>query len=135
MCSGTTQTIFGPISDRSQGKSDPDSRDNAQEVGAGENDVGEGESFDMKQYDGKNPRIYGTGQGVPVNITCSVEAHPNPHTFTWSLNSTTQEQVFLSLMSSFKYNLKLSMLNYILIFEKLFKYFIPIECRWYSSQI
>lgn len=51
------------------------------------------------QVDSSVPRIYGTGVGVPVNITCSVDAHPQPHTFSWSLNATSQEQV-LSIMGS-----------------------------------
>ncbi|KAF2364232.1 CD80-like immunoglobulin C2-set [Trinorchestia longiramus] len=49
----------------------------------GTSDAGEGDT--------SVPKIYGTGVGVPVNITCSVDAHPKPHTFTWSLNATTQE--------------------------------------------
>lgn len=48
---------------------------------------------DFGDIAGVPPKVYGTGVGIPVNITCSVEAHPQPHTFTWSLNATSHEQV------------------------------------------
>ena len=48
------------------------------------------------------PHVFGTAVGVPVNISCSVDAHPLPHAFTWSLNATTLEQVrqYLSVLYS-----------------------------------
>ncbi|XP_018028208.1 uncharacterized protein LOC108683407 [Hyalella azteca] len=69
-------------------------KDNTNSIRSDTSDSSDTDAIDLDASDGDTaaPKIYGTGVGVAVNITCSVDAHPKPHTFTWSLNATSQEQ-------------------------------------------
>ena len=39
----------------------------------------------------KQPRIYGAGHNQTVNLSCEVEAKPDPHRFYWSFNTSNRQ--------------------------------------------